>query len=323
MPRCGDQRAVRDRFQRHAFVQSPELVLRGAPARERARLRRAEDLQQPSAELRFHGLRQRSIQRSRRGNDQRRFRKLLRRFDQCAQMHRSADEHARRRQLAERASDIRGEQRTCGMHGHARDQRQQHAELHSVRVLRRNGRHNPHGRVVDDAESGANHAGVARAAAVHAAPILRVALRSSGTAGREADRRDLRGRNLRLDRCRTLRRGHRCFDSLIFAAIAAAMRGCDFLHDLLSARRRQQRRVADAQCGGVGCEKSIAILAEIDHRGAGRERARDASDIAHEFAKSDLSAVAPCDRTRDIRRCEQRQMGQHKPPLTAMTCRVT
>src|SRR4029078_13726663 len=106
IPRCIHQRSVGDRFELHAFAQSPYLVPRRAPARECAGFSRAEDFQQRTAELRLHGLRQLAIERSRGGNDQADWWKLLRRFDQGAEMHRCADENARRLQLLERAGDI-------------------------------------------------------------------------------------------------------------------------------------------------------------------------------------------------------------------------
>jgi len=50
---------------------------------------------------------------------------------------------------------------------------------------------------------------------------------------------------------------------------------------------------------------------------------QDGCDVERKFAELDLSTVAPRNRTRGQRRREQRQPCQHKPPLTAMTCRVT
>jgi hypothetical protein len=235
---------------------------------------------------------------------------------------RRADEHARALRLRQHVGHVGREQRPRGMDAHVLEQRQQHGELDAVHVVRRHRAHDRHRHVFADGQRAADGGGIERGIARQRAPALGMRLRLPGAAGSEAHQHHVIGAGLQFGcRCRVrLRRSAPAAHVLVGDGQVVRICGAHFGQCDLAAGHGHELHAALEQRRGERQQEGLALLAQVQQVRRGRDLRGDPRRVAQEVAAPQRRSIAPQEHV------ALRAAGfghQHRPPLTAMTWRVT
>ena len=279
-----DLGAVRLRRQAHARQRRPQLVARGAAAREHAGFGRAEHLAHLGAVTVLGRGGQFPWQRRGRRDDAAQRRQRHPGLQQRAQVHRRGHQQARAIGLVQRAGHVGGEQRLAGMHRRAAEQRQHHRHLHAVHVLRR---HRGHHLRLRRAPQVLQRRQVLHRAGGEGRPGLGVRLRPPGAPGGVADRGQRVGFDRRHRRIRGLCLWCHRIDAPGFQAIGTAGRmRLENLGDRAWRAGRRQQRHLPAQGGGAEAQQeAAAVLGQVHDMAGVRQAGGERAGLLHELAE--------------------------------------
>jgi hypothetical protein len=201
-------------------------------------------------------------------------------------VHRSADQHSRRRYGAEGCRDIGGQQRPAAVNAESEEQRKQHRHLEPVHVLRWNGRDDPGLPRAVISDRGTDGGGIECCRGLESAPGLGVGGGLAGASRRMADHSDEIPGQFRDAGC--FRRARVC-GGCIAKHDATGVGGGQFRDGGWRMRRRQQRGPAAQHGSRKHREELVPVLAQIDDVASGFQSARQPLGARAKFRYGDES----------------------------------